>query len=822
VPQPPTPDPPATPDPVPGGTPSTPGGTPSQPATTGGSGGTTGTGTTTDTGGTGDGGTVATTPGQKVVDAVVSAATKIIGVLATTAGFLAFVAATGAAVTWVRLRAAKLPADRALEVVSQDQLIGAGQVALGIFVLLGLLAVIGVYAADPAGRRNDDMRTGLAVLVTAEVLVAVVMVPADETKKWIAAGVVALAGLLGVLGSRMPPERDLEPGASETGFGRWRRRWGGWIATREKLEPTTKQLEDAKRRQELGVGDGKVPADYRRRLTGVATFAAAACGGLIAFILWRLFADHWWVAASVIAATALAGICFGVARASGDHFWPYGLAVFFSVIVFGAALEIARLWKDPQVEPAALIRQGNTGVAGVVGLYIASDDDRYWLGAVTVKCEDGVPKKIRAGSGRIFSIPRSQVLDDVIGSPGSAVDRNSFGTAGDRALDLLAELVRRQPPGGAPPPAPTPTASPTATPTGTAAPTTIGASPAATPAPAGDTSQAAPQGQSAPPEDLVADDAALVPRALAVTGECMKLPPRVIRLEPPVASPGDTVRIIGTDLGTATGTVTLNDQDLESADWTGQSATFEVPREDARSGRIRVRRRLSAEDQALGKKERDSNSLVLTVKPNAPPVASVTVRPVAPNSRTFVLDASGSVDPEGRRLSYRWRADLGRITDEAARVTRFRLPAGEPLARIALRVTDDQGQRSPASRTRVKRKVVSVVLADGTFVFGKSDLTRAGRRSMARLSRQLVRRRGSIRRIAIDGFADFAGTLEFNQTLSEQRAQAVRSALHEALRSKRIRYVVRGHGETAAVAQTFSDPRRANDRRVEVEATLAR
>src|SRR5207244_5630611 len=110
------------------------------------------------------------------------------------------------------------------------------------------------------------------------------------------------------------------------------------------------------------------------------------------------------------------------------------------------------------------------------------------------------------------------------------------------------------------------------------------------------------------------EDAARVPKALAMTGDCMRLPARLIRLEPTKASPGDVVQIIGTDLGPETGKVTLNGEDAEASGWTGQRVTFTVP-SNAHSGQVRVATR-----------ERTSNGLVLTVAPNVAPVAGFSAR----------------------------------------------------------------------------------------------------------------------------------------------------------------------------------------------------
>lgn len=471
-------------------------------------------------------------------------------------------------------------------------------------------------------------------------------------------------------------------------------------------------------------------------------------------------------------------------------------------MLFGALLNVARLWTDPRVEPAALIRKGSAGVVGVVGLFISKTDERYWLAAVTVECEGTEPKRILPGSGRIFSMRAAEVLDDEVGAAGSAIDYPTFDTAGDRALDLLEELVRGQPPGGAPPAASTP--APTASPGDGADEPPVDTAPVASESPVASPS-------ASPPEDLQADDAALVPRALAMTGKCMQLPARLIRLEPATASPGTEVRLIGTDLasGTEKSSATLNGESLPSTGWTSQSAILHVPKE-ARSGRVRVTTR-----------GRTSNSLVLTVKPNAAPVAAFSVRPVAPRARRrFVLDATGSKDPDGGDLRYEWNARVGDIASPRDKTTSFVLPSGVRSSRVTLTVTDEHDEPSPPVSRRVTRRIVFVIPSDVTFDFGERDLNEAGRLIVRRFRRQLAPLRRVARTVRITGFADFVGRERDNQRLSEDRATAVRRALLAGLDLGGADVDVRGRGESKAVAKTWEDPRRANDRRVEVRVTL--
>lgn len=70
-------------------------------------------------------------------------------------------------------------------------------------------------------------------------------------------------------------------------------------------------------------------------------------------------------------------------------------------------------------------------------------------------------------------------------------------------------------------------------------------------------------------------------------------------------------------------------------------------------------------------------------------------------------------------------------------------------------------------------------------------------------------------RVAIDGYTDSRGSDAHNQTLSEQRAAAVRGAFDE-MGVTRARFVVAGHGEADPVAPNTTPQGMRQNRRVEV------
>ena len=69
--------------------------------------------------------------------------------------------------------------------------------------------------------------------------------------------------------------------------------------------------------------------------------------------------------------------------------------------------------------------------------------------------------------------------------------------------------------------------------------------------------------------------------------------------------------------------------------------------------------------------------------------------------------------------------------------------------------------------------------------------------------------------VSVNGHTDDVGSVEYNQKLSERRAQAVRDYLVDAGLSPSI-FTVTGHGKSLPLVQGTSDQARAKNRRVEL------
>jgi len=106
-----------------------------------------------------------------------------------------------------------------------------------------------------------------------------------------------------------------------------------------------------------------------------------------------------------------------------------------------------------------------------------------------------------------------------------------------------------------------------------------------------------------------------------------------------------------------------------------------------------------------------------------------------------------------------------------------------------------------------------VNVGDLLFDTGKSDLRPEGREDLAKLSGILLNYPSL--RLSIEGHTDNSGSAEFNQTLSEQRANAVRSYLvSQGLDASSL--TAQGVGEHNPVADNNTDEGRQKNRRVEI------
>lgn len=125
----------------------------------------------------------------------------------------------------------------------------------------------------------------------------------------------------------------------------------------------------------------------------------------------------WLVGPLIIGGLLIMGV-WRVAVLYGGHFAWYGLAVFISVVFFGAFTWSARDLADPQVQPVALIREQDGPDEALQGLYVTETDDRIYFATVAT---EGCSDDLVPHSGRLLWVPKSDVVAMSIG-PLQSVD----------------------------------------------------------------------------------------------------------------------------------------------------------------------------------------------------------------------------------------------------------------------------------------------------------------------------------------------------------------------------------------------------------------
>jgi outer membrane protein OmpA-like peptidoglycan-associated protein len=157
------------------------------------------------------------------------------------------------------------------------------------------------------------------------------------------------------------------------------------------------------------------------------------------------------------------------------------------------------------------------------------------------------------------------------------------------------------------------------------------------------------------------------------------------------------------------------------------------------------------------------------------------------------------------------------ITQEAAR-----LKVAEEQIKTASTNRDQallQARTAEADRLRTELNAkqtdrgMTITLGDVLFDTGKAQLKSGSERSLQKLTQFL--KENPQRNVAVEGFTDSVGGEDFNQQLSERRANAVRDALvAQGVESERIS--ASGYGEAFPVAGNEAAAGRQLNRRVEI------
>jgi outer membrane protein OmpA-like peptidoglycan-associated protein len=179
--------------------------------------------------------------------------------------------------------------------------------------------------------------------------------------------------------------------------------------------------------------------------------------------------------------------------------------------------------------------------------------------------------------------------------------------------------------------------------------------------------------------------------------------------------------------------------------------------------------------------------------------------------------AAARADAEAETQGARMLADAA-IEDAAnARVEADQARAEAARVRAQAEAEVNRLEEALGLIAETRRTALGVVMNLGgdhlKFEFDKAELRPTDRELLSRIAGVLLSSRDYS--ISVNGHTDDVGSDEYNQTLSERRAQAVRDYLVEAGLSPEILTVV-GHGKARPLVEGTSDAARARNRRVEL------
>ena len=139
--------------------------------------------------------------------------------------------------------------------------------------------------------------------------------------------------------------------------------------------------------------------------------------------------------------------------------------------------------------------------------------------------------------------------------------------------------------------------------------------------------------------------------------------------------------------------------------------------------------------------------------------------------------------------------------------------SAEDAARVAALQADDLQRQIDALQAKATDRGLVLTLGDVLFTSGQADLKVGAVSNLTRLVVFLNQNPG--RNVEIEGHTDNVGSDDYNQGLSQRRADSVRSYLvQQGIGSQRI--VASGKGEGQPVADNESASGRQQNRRVEV------
>ena len=194
--------------------------------------------------------------------------------------------------------------------------------------------------------------------------------------------------------------------------------------------------------------------------------------------------------------------------------------------------------------------------------------------------------------------------------------------------------------------------------------------------------------------------------------------------------------------------------------------------------------------------------------------AETSARAAAEGRQVAEADAAGA---RAESETAKQAATAAQQDATAARETAARAEAEAARIRKAAEAERNRLEAALGQIAETRRTALGLVLSLGgdhlKFEFDKAELSARDRELLSRVAGILVTAKDYT--ISVNGHTDDVGSADYNQKLSERRAQAVRDYLVEAGLPAEILSVT-GHGKALPLVRGSSDAARAKNRRVEL------
>ncbi len=219
----------------------------------------------------------------------------------------------------------------------------------------------------------------------------------------------------------------------------------------------------------------------------------------------------------------------------------------------------------------------------------------------------------------------------------------------------------------------------------------------------------------------------------------------------------------------------------------------------------------AAQDAAIAKQKADveaKHQAELAAAREAQMKAEAEAAALKAKAEADAAAAKAKAEADAAATKAKAEADALKAREEAAKADAER--ARQAAEQLRAQLLD---QLNRVLETRDTPRGLVVTMADVLFATGKYDLSQTAREKLARLSGIVLAHPGL--KLDVEGHTDSTGSDELNQTLSEQRAGAVRSyLLTQGLPGDSVS--AKGFGKSMPVADNGTAEGRQRNRRVEI------